>query len=225
MPFDVNIWLNELKLNLKDSFGERLLFLGLQGSHRRGEATDTSDIDVVIVLDKLSAEDLQLYREMIHMMPDYEKACGFICGKSELKAWPKYDLFTLYFDTMPIHGNLDSLIAKPLRQDAAEAVSIGAANLYHAACHSYLYDSDKAQSLSDLYKGTLFLLLGRHYQNTGEYLPSSLELRPTLNGEDLEIFTSCQQRRAFLAAGSAELEEGYRMLIRWCSRLLREPIK
>ena len=44
----------------RELFGERLWFVGLQGSYGRGEATDTSDIDVVsLFLDTLNIDDLK----------------------------------------------------------------------------------------------------------------------------------------------------------------------
>lgn len=47
--------------NLNDTFGNRVWFVGLQGSYGRGEARDTSDIDVVVILDELSASDIGVY--------------------------------------------------------------------------------------------------------------------------------------------------------------------
>ncbi|MBQ9141799.1 MAG: nucleotidyltransferase domain-containing protein [Lachnospiraceae bacterium] len=32
----------------KDEFGDRLLYVGLQGSYLRGEATESSDIDIMV---------------------------------------------------------------------------------------------------------------------------------------------------------------------------------
>ena len=36
-----------------------ICFAGLQGSYAREEATETSDIDVVVILDRLDMSDLQ----------------------------------------------------------------------------------------------------------------------------------------------------------------------
>ena len=40
---------------LRQQFGSRLLYLGLQGSYLRGEATENSDLDIVVILDSLTA--------------------------------------------------------------------------------------------------------------------------------------------------------------------------
>ena len=48
-------WINTFIHAVNDTFGNRTYFVGLQGSYGRGEATETSDIDVVVILDELSA--------------------------------------------------------------------------------------------------------------------------------------------------------------------------
>jgi uncharacterized protein len=47
---DINPTLNELKLGLKELYGDRLVRLILFGSHARGEANPDSDIDLLAVL-------------------------------------------------------------------------------------------------------------------------------------------------------------------------------
>lgn len=49
-PKDIEDILHELKAGLADLYGERLVSVILYGSYARGEATDDSDIDVVVVL-------------------------------------------------------------------------------------------------------------------------------------------------------------------------------
>lgn len=56
MEFDVEIWLQEFTRKLFDEFSSRIKFVGLQGSYKRGEATENSDVDLVVILDKLSFE-------------------------------------------------------------------------------------------------------------------------------------------------------------------------
>lgn len=50
MAFDIEKWLNTVIEKLKETFSKRLLFIGLQGSYNRGEATCESDIDLVVIL-------------------------------------------------------------------------------------------------------------------------------------------------------------------------------
>ena len=85
-------------------FGERIRFLGIQGSYGRGEATAESDIDVVLLLDGLQLEDLQAYDEAVSALPMREKLCGFVGGWEELIHWDKADLFQFIQDTITFAG-------------------------------------------------------------------------------------------------------------------------
>ena len=49
--FDLQSYLSRLLSLLRRTFGPRLVYLGLQGSYLRGEATENSDIDVMAVID------------------------------------------------------------------------------------------------------------------------------------------------------------------------------
>ena len=82
-------WMTCLTQKLQAAFEKRLLFVGLQGSCQRGEATAQSDIDVVVLLDTVCLRELSLYRSILAEMPWNERACGFICGKEEFTHWPK----------------------------------------------------------------------------------------------------------------------------------------
>ena len=46
--FNIDNYLEKLISRCKESFGGRLVYAGLQGSYLRGEATDNSDIDVMV---------------------------------------------------------------------------------------------------------------------------------------------------------------------------------
>ena len=56
---DISAWLDGFLKALNENFEKRVWFVGLQGSYGRGEATDTSDIDIVVVLDELSQRGLR----------------------------------------------------------------------------------------------------------------------------------------------------------------------
>jgi predicted nucleotidyltransferase len=55
---DISTWMQDFLQTLNEAFANRVWFLGLQGSYGRGEATQTSDIDVVVILDELSVADI-----------------------------------------------------------------------------------------------------------------------------------------------------------------------
>ena len=48
---DMNVWMNDFLHKLNEVFANRVWFVGLQGSYGRSEATETSDIDGVVILD------------------------------------------------------------------------------------------------------------------------------------------------------------------------------
>lgn len=56
---DINLWMKHFTELLNETFGERIYFVGIQGSYGRGEATESSDIDAVVILDKLTAGDVK----------------------------------------------------------------------------------------------------------------------------------------------------------------------
>ena len=215
-------WCEAFQNAILELFPGRVLFLGIQGSQRRGEATEQSDIDMVVILDELGAADLRAYRQMIEKMPEREKMCGFVSGKSELAHWPRADLFQFYYDTQPILGDLCDLFPRPGRGEAREALKLGAANLYHAACHCYLFEEGKAQTLAMLYKGIFFLLQADAFCKEEIYYDSKKALGQALSGEEAWLFERCMRRDAISNAQGQELDELFTRLIAWCAKKMAE---
>ena len=56
-------------LTLNKTFGDRVWFVGLQGSYARGESTADSDLDVVVILNDLTVDDLFVYHQMLDQLP------------------------------------------------------------------------------------------------------------------------------------------------------------
>ena len=81
---DITVWMNQFLKSLNEIFANRVWFVGLQGSYGRGEATETSDIDIVVILDELSVMDIQTYNNMLDSMSHRELICGFLSGKKKL---------------------------------------------------------------------------------------------------------------------------------------------
>ena len=65
---EIENYISELIEDLKTRFGQRLKYVGLQGSYLRGEATEHSDIDIMVVMDELDVSDLAAYRSVIKAM-------------------------------------------------------------------------------------------------------------------------------------------------------------
>ena len=133
---NIDAWMKNYLQILNETFGNRVWFVGLQGSYGRGEATETSDIDVVAILDELSAADIQSYHAMLDTLPHRELICGFLSGKEELMNWEPSDLFQFYHDTTPIKGSLDEVIAIIDESAVNRAIKIGACNVYHGCVHN-----------------------------------------------------------------------------------------
>lgn len=217
MLIDIETWLPAFADRLNAAFPGRMRFIGLQGSYRRGEATEKSDIDIVAVLDEVHVDDLEIYREQVRAMPDGNRACGFLCGAAELRAWPKFDLLQLALDTRGCYGSLDGLLPAFTDADTDEAVRIGASGLYHMAVHSFLYEADPAAALPALGKAAYFLLRLKAYRESGRYYPSKAELRPCLDGRDASVLELCL---APAPADEAGVRTFYGLLMDWSSSLL-----
>ena len=90
---DITAWMNDFLQTLNETFANRVWFVGLQGSYGRSEATETSDIDVVVILDELSSSDIQDYNAILDTLPHRELICGFLSGKNDILNWEPSDLF------------------------------------------------------------------------------------------------------------------------------------
>ena len=148
---DITAWMNDFLQRLNHKFENRVWFVGLQGSYSRGEARDTSDIDVVVILDQLSAADIQKYNAMLDTLPNRELICGFVSGKNELLDWEPSDLFQFYHDTTPIKGSLEAVAAVVDETAVNRAIKIGACNIYHGCVHNMLNEKSE-DILKGLYK-------------------------------------------------------------------------
>ena len=183
---DINDWINRFLKILNDTFGERVWFVGLQGSYSRGEARDTSDIDVVVILDQLSAADIQKYNAMLDTLPNRELICGFVSGKNELLDWEPSDLFQFYHDTTPIKGSLEEVVAVVDETAVNRAIKIGACNIYHGCVHNMLHEKSE-DILKGLYKSASFVVQAIAFKQTGKYVKHQSELRDVVSTDERVI--------------------------------------
>ena len=172
---DITTWMNIFLQKLNHKFEDRVWFVGLQGSYGRGEARDTSDIDIVVILDQLSASDIQDYNVMLDALPHRALICGFLSGKDELLNWEPSDLFQFYYDTTPIKGSLDELLTAIDETAVNRAIKIGACNIYHGCVHNMLHEKSD-EILRELYKSASFVVQAIVFQQTGKYIKHQKEL-------------------------------------------------
>jgi hypothetical protein len=173
---NITIWMQNFLQTLTETFGNRVWFVGLQGSYGRGEATETSDIDIVVILDELSAMDIQTYHAMLDTLPYRELVCGFLSGKKEIMNWEPSDLFQFCHDTTPIIGSLDEIMAVIDESAVGRAIKIGACNIFHGCVHNMLHEKSD-DILRGLYKSASFVVQAIVYKQTGRYMKQQEELR------------------------------------------------
>ena len=166
---DISAWMDTFLQKTTESFGDRVWFLGLQGSYGRGEATETSDIDVVVILDEIFASDIQTYNAMLDTLSHRELICGFISGKKEILNWESSDLFQFYYDTKPIKGSLDELLISIDETAINRAIKIGTCNIFHGCVHNMLYEKSE-EILKGLYKAASYVVQAIYFKETGKYI-------------------------------------------------------
>ena len=128
--FDLDKYLADLILNCQSAFGERLLYMGLQGSWLRGEAHENSDIDIMVILDGFSVRDMDIYRGILKEIGFYEKSCGFICGKDEMKCWNPLEVCQLCQTTKDLVGVLIDYLPPATREDEINYVKLSLGNSF-----------------------------------------------------------------------------------------------
>lgn len=213
---DINLWIERFTELLKETFGERIYFVGLQGSYGRGEATESSDIDVVVILDKLTVDDIKIYSGIIDTIPNRELICGFLSGKDELINWEPSDLFQFYYDTTPIIGSLDDLITIIDREAVERAIKIGACNIYHGCVHNMLYEKSD-DILCGLYKSASFVVQAIVFRDTGNYIKQQKNIIEVVNNETKEIIND------FIAlknGATVEFDKMSERLFNWVRKLI-----
>ena len=216
----IEAYINGLIAALEKRFGPKLLYVGLQGSYLRGEATEHSDIDIMVILETLTPADLDAYRSILQSMAHYDKSCGFICSKADLAAWNPLEICHLVHSTKDHYGVLRDYIPAHSEQDARNLVKLSLNNLYHELCHRYIHaDLQKnAARLPGTYKGVFFILQDLHYLRTGVFATNKAELLPLLKEKDRDVL----ERAMILKNGeSFDFQECFELLLTWCQETLQ----
>ena len=183
---DITTWMNDFLQNLNHTFENRVWFVGLQGSFARGEATETSDIDTVVILDELSAMDIQNYNKMLNTLPHRELVCGFLSGKDDIMNWEPSDLFQFCHDTTPIKGSLDEVMAVVDENAINRAIKIGACNIFHGCIHNMLHEKSE-DILRGLYKSASFVIQAIVFKQNGNYIKHQEELLRAVSSNERGI--------------------------------------
>lgn len=216
---DIENYVLQLIELLKKQFGERLLYVGLQGSYLRGEANQNSDIDIMVVVDGLSVSDLDSYRRIISSMDHSEKSCGFICSKDDLINWNPLEICNLLHSTKDYFGVLREFVPVYTEGNIRNFVKISVNNLYHELCHRYIHanlDRNYSQ-LPATYKGVFFILQNLYFLKYNEFIGTKAGLMMQLRGKDREVL-----KHAIELDNATEyaFNESFELLFSWCQETL-----
>ena len=221
MDFNINQWINTYTEAVQKQFGSRVWFIGLQGSYGRGEATNTSDIDVVLILDVLTVQDLGEYDRLLDTLPSREKVCGFVSGKAEIEAWEKSDLFQFCNDTTPIMGSLTHLMNEISETDIKRAIRIGVCNIYHACVHNLLHEKN-LDILKSLYKSAAFTCQDIVYLQDGIFEKKQANLSQFLMPEDRLVIETRLSLNSVDELTEDEFTRLTDILIKWASEWMQK---
>lgn len=215
---DITVWMKNFQQTLNETFGNRVWFVGLQGSYGRGEAMETSDIDIVVILDELSAMDIRTYNAMLDTLPNREMICGFLSGKDDIMNWEPSDLFQFYYDTTPMKGSLDELLAVIDDSSVNRAIKIGACNIFHGCVHNMLYEKSE-DILRGLYKSASFIVQAIAFKQTGNYIRHQKELLQVVSADEQTIVSNFLNLKK---GGMVEFDLMSETLLIWSKKWIAE---
>ncbi len=215
---EISVWMDKFLKKLDETFGERVWFVGLQGSYGRDEATEKSDIDTVVILDELSTCDIKTYNAMLDTLQERELICGFISGKSEIKNWEPSDLFQFYYDTKPIKGSLDELLERIDDSAVNRAIKFGACNVFHGCVHNMLYEKDE-DILKALYKSASFMVQAICFKQTGKYVTRQKDLLEFVSDEEKIIVETFLHLKN---GGTADFDKMSGILFDWSKKWIEK---
>lgn len=215
----IDEYIEKLTFILKNTFEERLLYIGLQGSYLRHEETENSDIDIMAVIDKITVEDLKAYQKALVLTGNYDKSCGFICGKADLAHWNPLEICHLLNATKDYYGELKKLVPRYTLEDERNYVKLSLNNLYHEICHRYIH-ADRECNVSRLpitCKSVFFIMQHLVYLSSGNFVQTKRELPEYLKGEDravLELSLSLRENTDF------DFDRAFSLLFNRCRSVL-----
>lgn len=220
---DYELFMKQAVRDLAFEFKDRLLFVGLQGSYLRGDATEESDLDILIVLDTLDAEDVLTIRNLLRQQEGGELAHGFTAGREELAHWPAHEIFQFAQDTRAYYSRLEPLLPAYTREDTRRGALTSASGLYHLAVHTLLSAEEMEQeaTIFYLYKSFFHTMQAVHYLRTGDYLTTREQLAQALDGDEKAILLMGSSPDAVEEAAKRNLDFLYDRLMGVLSHILQ----
>lgn len=217
--FSIETYISDLIAGCRNTFDDRLLYVGLQGSYLRDEATESSDIDIMVVIDGLSVADLDSYRNILKSIGYFDKSCGFICGKNDLLNWNPLEICHLLHTTKDYYGTLSELVPSYTREDERNYVKLSLNNLYHELCHRYIH-SDRETNIAMLpttCKSVFFIMQNIYYLESGDFVLTKNELLGKLHGDNKKIL---EMALSLKSTEDYDLDKVFAALFEWCQKTL-----
>lgn len=200
----------------KDVYGERLVYVGLQGSYLRGEAHENSDIDIMVLIDGFSVSDMDQYREILNRIGHVEKSCGFICGKDDMMNWNPLESIQLQYTTKDLYGTLTDFLPAATREDEINYVKLSIGNLFHEICHRYIHGGREksALKLRGTCKGLFFIIQNLYYLESGDFVGTKKALKERVSDEDRAMLELAELPDDY------DFDAAYDSLFKWCQKTL-----
>ena len=193
MMIDIEKYITKLIQLLSQSFGDRLIYVGLQGSYLRGEATQQSDVDIMVVIDELRVQDLTTYRTAIQTLEHFDRSCGFICSKRDITCWNPLEIGHLLNTTKDYYGTLCGLVPAYTETDMRNFVKMSVNSVF-------------------------FILQNLYYLTHGKFVNTKAELLSKLDGKDHAVLKHAIEINQYSVYN---FEENFTLLFEWCQNVLQ----
>ena len=221
----VERWLSEFVSRMVDAFGTRLVCVLHHGSWARGEGGPESDIDTIVVLDRIEAEDLDVYRGVVDAMPNAARwASGLLNSAAELQASPRAELVQYFYGRKVLHGSLDGIVECPTARDLLEDVRWKASANLLIARHYLLFPHelrDRAHRLHYPFKECFYALQAWMLARCGEFYARKDDLLAVLTeADDRAVVEAARDWRESGADREARPRHSFELLERWCRSML-----
>jgi predicted nucleotidyltransferase len=215
--------LNTVLARLQQKFGDRLVFLSLQGSYARSEAGPDSDVDLMCVLDVLNVDDFAVFQQIRSEFPSPELSFSFTASCGEIARWDPAELKRSLLGTMPIYGNLKDIAPECSDAELRACAKRHVITVYRAICHDILElpEEKRSAALIQCYKQTFTVMQMRYYLETGTAVLPQTELLKLLKPGDAAVLARSLE---FRRGAPCRYSEDFNRLFTWCKSLLKIPL-
>ena len=166
----------------------------------------------MVILDRFSVRDMDTYRGILKEIGFYDKSCGFICGKDEMKRWNPLEVCQLRQSTKDLVGTLTDFLPPATREDNVNYVRLSLGDLYHELCHRYIHaDRDKnTAKFRGTCKNVFYLIQNLHFLESGQFILSRKDLQEAAEEEDRIVLEMAELPDDY------DFDQTFSSLFAWC---------